>query len=225
MKHKCNCSYIICKFRGNCTACIAHNIEDGTLPNCMEETAEKLGAKLDVRTPKTEVLPDYEELSNRCAQLVKECLAQKPDALLCFPASDGIVRTCQMLKEMQDKGEVDFSRTHFVALNEWLDLEDDSESYAGFLKKHLYDALGIEAERLYLFDVHAENLQEECKRINQIISDHGGIDLMLLDLGLNGSIGFNEPGGDFMDYAKVVELSDATKEAGQKWFRNCFNKK
>ncbi len=214
MKHKCNCPYIICKFRGNCTACIAHNIEDGTLPNCMEETAQKLGAKLDVRLPKTEVLEDYEELSGRCAQLVKDCLMEKPDALLCFPAENSIVRTCELLREMQDKGEVDFSRARFTMLNEWLDLEEDSESCAAFLRKHLYDALGIEAERILLFDAHREDLQEECRRIREVISSWGGIDLMILDLGLNGSIGLNEPGGDFMDYAKVAELSDTPKEAG-----------
>ncbi|MDY4670791.1 MAG: 6-phosphogluconolactonase [Oliverpabstia sp.] len=217
-KRKCNCPYLPCKYRNNCAACIAHNQEDGTLPNCMEEIAEKLGAKLPVHIPETEVYTDNEGMSRRCAELVKECLEKKPHALLCFPAGSTVVRTCEILKEMKDRGEIDFSQAEFVALDEWLDLEDESENCTNFLRKHLYDALDIRPEQMYLFDIHAQNLDEECKRIDRIIWEHGGIDLMLLGLGMNGHLGLNEPGGNFEDYAKVVELSETTMNVGQKYF-------
>lgn len=218
MAKLCNCPYIICPYRDNCAACIAHNQQDGTLPNCMEEIAQNLGAKLEIKIPKTEVWPDHEGMSARCAQLVKECLEKKPGALLCFPAGNTVIRTCEILKEMQENGEIDFSQAEFVALDEWLDLEDESENCTAFLRKHLYDALGIRPEKIHLFNIHAADLQEECRRIDQIIFDHGGIDLMLLGLGMNGHLGLNEPGGDFTDYAKVVELSDTTMNVGQKYF-------
>ena len=41
---------------------------------------------------------------------------------------------------------------------------------------------------------------------------------MLLGVGMNGHLGLNEPGGDFGDYAKVVDLSPTTMEVGQKYF-------
>lgn len=74
--------------------------------NCMEEAAIGLGAELPVSFPDTEIWPDNEGMSRRCAELVKECLLKKPDALLCFPAGSTVVRTCEILKEMQDKGEI-----------------------------------------------------------------------------------------------------------------------
>ena len=218
MKHKCNCPYIPCQYRGNCTACIAHSKEEKSLPNCMEEIAVEMGASLPVKIPDTEVLADYDAMSKRCAQLVQECLERKPDALLCFPAGSTVVRTCELLKEMQDRGEIDFTQAEFVALDEWLDLEDESENCTSFLRKHLYDALGIRAEKMHLFDIHAEDLEKECARIDNIIRQHGGIDLMLLGLGMNGHLGLNEPGGNFEDYAKVVELSETTMSVGQKYF-------
>lgn len=218
MKNNCNCPYIPCQYRGNCTACIAHNKKEGTLANCMEEIAEKLGARLPVNIPRTEILPDNDAMSRRCAELVKECLKEKPDALLCFPAGSTVVRTCEILKEMQDRDEIDFSRAEFVALDEWLDLEDESENCTNFLRKHLYGPLGIREENMNLFNVHAKDLQAECRRIDEIIFRHGGIDLMLLGLGMNGHLGLNEPGGDFDSYAKVVELSETTMNVGQKYF-------
>ena len=61
-----------------------------------------------------------------------------------------------------------------------------------------------------LFDVHATDLEAECKRIDQFIFDNGHIDLMLLGMGMNGHLGLNEPGDNFEDYAKVVQLSETT---------------
>lgn len=218
MKNKCNCPYIPCKYRGNCTACIAHNKEEGTLANCMEKAAIELGAKLPLRIPRTEVLMDYEAMSRRCAELIKECLEEKPNALLCFPAGSTVVRTCEILSNMQIAGEIDFSRAHFVALDEWLDLEDESENCTSFLERHLYGPLGIRDDQKNLFDIHAHDLDAECRRMDEIIFAHGGIDLMLLGLGMNGHLGLNEPGGDFEDYAKVVDLSETTMQVGQKYF-------
>lgn len=184
----------------------------------MEEIAEEMGACLPIKIPATEVMPDMEGMSRRCAELVKACLDEKRDALLCFPAGSTVVRTCEILKEMKEQGLIDFSQAEFVALDEWLDLEDESENCTNFLKQHLYGPLEIQPEKMHLFQVHAQDLEEECRRIDGIISSRGGIDLMLLGLGMNGHLGLNEPGGDFEDYAKVVNLSETTMHVGQKYF-------
>lgn len=177
-----------------------------------------LGAKLPVHFPATEIYDDCEMMSARCAELVKLCLDAKPNALLCFPAGSTVVKTCEILKKLQDSGDIDFSQAEFVALDEWLDLEDERENCTHFLTKHLYGPLSIKPEKMHLFDIHAKDLQAECRRIDQIIFDRGGIDLMILGLGMNGHLGLNEPGGDFGDYAKVVALSETTMEVGQKYF-------
>lgn len=218
MKKLCNCPNIVCKYRNNCAACIEHSRKEGTLVNCMEKIAEKMGADLPITIPETEIYEDEECLSRRCAELVQECLKNKPDALLCFPAGSTVVRTCEILCEMQSKGEIDFSQADFVSLDEWLDLEDDSENCTHFLYKHLYGPLKIKPEKLHLFDVQAEDRVAECKRIDDFIYSKGGIDLMLLGLGMNGHLGLNEPGCDFDQYSMVVDLSDTTRNVGQKYF-------
>lgn len=217
-KFDCKCPYILCKVHGNCTACMAKNVKEETICYCMEHNAELFGAKLPVNIPKTEVLRNELEMSRRCAEIVKATLAKKPDALLCFPAGMTVVKTCEILKEMQDKGEIDFSKAKFVSLDEWLDLVDESENCTNFLKKHLYGPLGIKEEQMHMFNTHAIDFEEECKRMDQFIFDEGHIDLMLLGMGMNGHLGLNEPGADFMDYAKVVSLSETTMNVGQKYF-------
>lgn len=184
----------------------------------MEDIAVDKGAHLPVNPPKTEICESEEAMSRRCAELVKETLERKPDALLCFPAGMTVVGTCKVLKEMQDNGEIDFTNAQFVSLDEWLDLEDETENCTAFLHKHLYDPLGIRKDQLHLFDTHAEDFDAECRRIDKYIFDSGHIDFMLLGIGMNGHLGLNEPGGSFSDYAKVVPLSETTMNVGQKYF-------
>ena len=216
---RCNCPYIICPMHGNCAACIAHNRTDGTLAHCMEGAAMAHGAVLPMRLPEQIYLEDdYEAMSRRSAQLIADGVKEKPDALICLPAGSKAVRTFEILTELNRQNEVDFSRAWFVALDEWLDLEDESENCDAFMRKHFYGPLGIPDERIKRFDIHAANLNAACKDVDQFVFDHGGIDIMLLGVGMNGHLGLNEPNGDFSDYARVVDLDPVTMSVGQKYF-------
>ena len=48
---------------------------------------------------------------------------------------------------------------------------------------------------------------------------NGGIDLMLVGVGMNGHIGFNEPGVPDNLYSHVIALDTTTQSVGQKYFR------
>ena len=216
---RCNCPYIICPMHGNCAACIAHNRATGDLAHCMEKTAMDRGAVLPLRLPERVYLEnDYEAMSLRSAQLIIDGVRVKPDALICLPAGSTAVRTFEILVERSAKGEVDFSRAWFVALDEWLDLEDESENCDAFMRRHFYGPLGIPDEHVMRFDIHAADLAAACKKVDQFVFDRGGIDIMLLGVGMNGHLGLNEPNGDFSDYARVVDLDPVTMSVGQKYF-------
>ena len=216
---RCNCPYIICQFHGDCVKCIEHNRLTGDLAHCMEKTAIERGAVMPFRLPSEVFLEDsFEAMSQRSADLVAQAVQAKPDALLCLPAGSTAIRTYEILKEMQEQCEIDFSQTSFVALDEWLDLEDESENCDGFMRKYFYGPLGIPDSQVKRFDIHAQDLEAVCKEVDQFIFDRGGIDLMLLGVGMNGHLGLNEPGGDFSDYAKVIELDPVTQSVGQKYF-------
>ncbi|HBZ38362.1 MAG TPA: glucosamine-6-phosphate deaminase, partial [Balneola sp.] len=79
-------------------------------------------------------------------------------------------------------------------------------------------------------DIHEENifipngelknneLNEFCKEYELSIKRNGGIDIQVLGLGLNGHIGFNEPGVSQNSVTRKVALSDTTREAAAKYF-------
>lgn len=78
--------------------------------------------------------------------------------------------------------------------------------------------MGVTPSQVHLFDGMTINEDEECKKMNQIIDRRGGIDLMVVGVGMNGHIGFNEPGTDIGSAAHVAELDDITKNVGKKYF-------
>lgn len=167
---------------------------------------------------RTVIVRDYEEMSRRSAQVLAQVVAQKPDALLCLAAGQTAIRTYELLAEWQQAGKVDFGAARFVALDEWLDLDDERDNCAAFMDRHFYHPLRIREQQQTRFDVHAPDLQAECRRIDRAIFEGGGIDCVLLGLGMNGHLGLNEPGCGFDDYAKVVVLDPVTAQVGQKYF-------
>lgn len=216
---RCNCPYILCPCHGNCAACIARNRVRGDMAHCMEKTAMKLGAVMPLRLPREIYLEeDHEAMSRRSAELVCSVIRQKPDALVCLPAGNTAIRTYEILREMAEAGEADFSRAHFAALDEWLDLADERENCDAFMRRHFYGPMNIPDERVIRFDIHAEDMQAACRDVDERIRARGGIDVMLLGLGMNGHLGLNEPNSDFRQYARVVELDETTRTVGQKYF-------
>jgi len=58
------------------------------------------------------------------------------------------------------------------------------------------------------------SVQEHERRIEQA----GGLDIIILGLGQNGHLGFNEPGSEENSVARVLSLEPVSTEANRKWF-------
>ncbi len=152
------------------------------------------------------------------AQAILALLRQKPDALLCLAAGHSSLPVFDQLLAAKDSG-ADFSRARFVGLDEWLGVSPgNTGSCYSFLHRSLFALLGIGQQNICLFDALCTDPQTECTRIEKQIENWGGIDFMLLGLGLNGHLGLNEPGDRFENGAHVAPLSKTTLEVAPKYF-------
>lgn len=165
------------------------------------------------------VLDDYNNLSAAAAKMIVDYVKNKPDAVLCLATGDSPKLTYQLVVEMAGKEAVDFSRCVFIGLDEWLAIPPDNPgSCHHFLHHYLFIPLDISESQIHLFDAMTNNTDAECERMNSIVSGNGGIDFMLVGVGLNGHIGFNEPGTDFNSTSHLSKLNEKTKTIGQKYF-------
>jgi glucosamine-6-phosphate isomerase len=168
----------------------------------------------------TRIFPDHETLSLQAAKEILEVVKANPRAVLCLAAGDTPTRAYALLAPMAKKENVDFSKCSFVGLDEWVGISPDNDGSCHFyLHKELFGPMGIHPSQIHLFDGLAKDLGEECEAMNNIIREKGGIDLMLVGVGMNGHIGFNEPGVVADRHAHDVDLDSTTQSVGQKYFR------
>lgn len=166
------------------------------------------------------VKKDYYEMSKGVANHIINYINNKPDSLLCFAGGDTPLQTYAYLVEAAANGQVDFSKCSFVSLDEWGGLGPETKgSCVETLYNHLYNKLPINVEKqVCFFNGKAENLEDECKRVDEFIFNKGNIDISLLGIGMNGHLGFNEPGADEEMYSGVIPLDPITKTVGSKYF-------
>lgn len=168
---------------------------------------------------KTHISPDYPQLCQAVAQNVIACVKTKPDALICIAGGDTPLGVFTALVEAQKQGRVDFSRTQFLGLDEWLGLgKADKGSCREMVWHHFFDKLTLREEQICFFDGLTHNPQAECQRVDRYIELHGPIDCIVLGIGMNGHIGFNEPGVSVDNTCHVIDLDAVTQAVSVKYF-------
>ena len=108
-------------------------------------------------------------------------------------------------------------------LDEYYPIEKDAiQSYQRFMKQQLFDKVDIDQKNCHIPDgtVEKENIKQHCSAYEQIISDAGGIDLQILGIGVNGHIGFNEPGSSVFTKTRLTTLTNSTRLANSYEFAN-----
>jgi glucosamine-6-phosphate isomerase len=150
--------------------------------------------------------------------MIIDCIKNKPDALLCFATGHSPKLAYEMVADRAVKEKIDFSKCFMIGLDEWMGIPPDNPgSCHWYLHEYLFNPIKIDPPQVHLFDAFTKNEKKECNKMNKLIAANG-IDLMVVGVGMNGHIGFNEPGTDINSLAHVAELEEMTKSVGQKYF-------
>ena len=153
---------------------------------------------------------DYDALSRYAADRLIARLRAKPDALFCFASGATPLLTYSMLAEHFAIEPELFARLRAIKLDEWGGLAmDDPASCEHSLRRALVHPLRLH-DRYISFNSAAVDAKTECARIARWLEQHGPIDTCVLGLGLNGHLGFNEPGRYLQPRAHVAQLSDTS---------------
>jgi glucosamine-6-phosphate deaminase len=88
------------------------------------------------------------------------------------------------------------------------------------MARHLFEHVNLDERRVHLLNGRAADLEAECARYERALGRAGGMDLLVVGLGVNGHIGFNEPAARLTARTHVAELAAATRRANAGWFGN-----
>ena len=165
------------------------------------------------------VVNNYEELSNKAADLIAAQILVKPNCVLGLATGSSPVGTYKRLIEDNKAGKIDFSTVTSVNLDEYVGLNgSNDQSYRYFMNHNLFDHVNIDKAKTFVPSGLAADLKAEGEAYDGMIKDLGGIDLQLLGIGLDGHIGFNEPDAYFTAATHEVKLDESTIKANARFF-------
>ena len=153
---------------------------------------------------------DYEELSEKAAEIMLAVIRSTPSAVLGLATGTTPLGLYARLIEDHKANGTDYRHIRTVNLDEYKGLPASHEqSYAYFMRHNLFEGLGIAPEQTNIENGTAEDEAEECARYDALL-DAMPRDIQLLGLGSNGHIAFNEPQTPFGSGTHVVSLAEST---------------
>ncbi len=153
------------------------------------------------------------------ARLIADAVNAKPEIKLGLATGGTMEAVYADLVKLYQAGKVDFSLARSFNLDEYIGLSgDDKNSSRRYMNFHLFDKINIDKRNTHLPDGLAEDEEAECARYEEAIDDAGGIDIQLLGIGLDGHIGFNEPGSSLSSRTRAKSLTPETLKQNAIYF-------
>ncbi|MCA9095798.1 MAG: glucosamine-6-phosphate deaminase, partial [Planctomycetaceae bacterium] len=149
------------------------------------------------------------------ASLIRENNSAGMPTVLGLPTGSTPTGVYRSLIQLHQNEGLDFSRVITFNLDEYWPMSPDSiHSYHRFMRETFFDHINIPSENIHIpqGDLPAHAIAKSCEDYEREIERVGGIDLMLLGLGRNGHIGFNEPGCDRNSRTRLVTLDPLTRQ-------------
>ena len=121
------------------------------------------------------------------------------------------------------EGKVSFKNVVVFGVDELYPIAPaHSQSRNSLLRESLLSQVDIEEANIYMpeSDVNADSVHKACAAYEAKIKGCGGIDLLLLGIGPQGQIGFNQPGAFVNTKTRLVVLNNNSMAAISEGFRN-----
>jgi 6-phosphogluconolactonase/glucosamine-6-phosphate isomerase/deaminase len=159
-----------------------------------------------------EVLPADDWASAVAGRLAAR-LEDRPDLRVCLPTGDTPTPVYAELVAAEWRGEVTLGGATVVLLDEWVGLPPgDPARCDARLRDELVDQLSGGVGRFVPIAVDGPDPEAAAAAHDAVVAD-GGLDLAVLGIGMNGHVGFNEPGSRPDDGTRLVRLSVWSREA------------
>jgi glucosamine-6-phosphate deaminase len=166
------------------------------------------------------VTPEYRTLSQTAAELVIKALHAKSNLSLGLPTGRTPLGMYEELVRKHREKHLDFSDLRTFNLDEYLGLPPDHpKAYHTYMRRHLFEHVNMSPANIHIPDGSPGiDADRESERYEKAIHDAGGLDLLIVGIGANGHIAFNEPGSAFDSRTRAVDLAPETIANAKQYF-------
>lgn len=173
------------------------------------------------------IFPTPKDGSAFVAREIANCVKEKHSSgekfvLGLATGSTPISMYAELVRLHKEEG-LSFKNVVTFNLDEYYPVDNDAfQSYNSFMQRHLFSHVDIDPLNIHIpnGELPKEQIKKHCQDYEQLIEQHGGIDLQILGIGNNGHIGFNEPGSSIFSKTRLVTLDNSTRIANAREFQN-----
>ncbi|MDR1369588.1 MAG: glucosamine-6-phosphate deaminase [Dysgonamonadaceae bacterium] len=142
-------------------------------------------------------------------RIIAEMLA-RPRAVIGLSTGQTTINMYRIVGEIYRQHPFNLSEITLFGVDE---VTNVPREYSGacytMLKTQIVETLGIKETQFLMPPTVSDNFEKECRRYETELQTRGGIDLLVLGLGMNGHLGFNQPGTPFESTTWVSRMDEA----------------
>ncbi|MFD1038893.1 glucosamine-6-phosphate deaminase [Virgibacillus byunsanensis] len=162
---------------------------------------------------------NYDAMSEKACSIIMNRVINLDNPVLGLATGSTPEGLYEYLINTYKEGEISFKDTATFNLDEYVGLAPSNpNSYHYYMNEKLFKHIDIPDKLAHVPNGSAQDLDSECRHYEQLMRDRKQIDVQILGLGLNGHIGFNEPGTSFESRTHVIDLDETTRKANARFF-------
>jgi len=149
------------------------------------------------------------EAAKEAAAAIKKALAEKDEISIIFAAAPS---QNEFLASLIEDKEIDWTRINACHMDEYVKLDPAApQGFGNFLRDRIFGKVPFKS--VSYLNGNADDIEAECERYSALVKD--GVDIVMMGIGENGHIAFNDPHVAFFNdpkFVKVVELDQKCRQ-------------
>lgn len=159
------------------------------------------------------------DLAKHAAKFIARLIRERSDlgqsTVLGLPTGSTPVGTYLELIRLHREEDLDFSNVVVFCLDEFYGISaDNPQCHRHWLSDHFFNHVNLREENIHSLQsqVPPTDVELHCRRYDESIANAGGFDIVLLGIGRNGHIGFNEPFSMRKSRTRLCTLDPITRQ-------------
>lgn len=160
------------------------------------------------------VVRSSDEWVRAATEAIRTTLTDRPNPLVCLATGH---TPGPVYEQLASSAHVEIAAWSVVLLDEFVLPPTSAARCDAMLERDFLRYLPIQPQ-VFGWDTGVDDIDTECERMESLIARRG-LDLAVVGVGVNGHVGFNEPGSADSSRSRVVSLAPETRQAAVESYR------
>ncbi len=163
-------------------------------------------------------MPTEADTGRVVADIVTASMSSPSCVLGLATGSSPLTAYRELARRHRDEG-LSFTGVRAFLLDEYVGLPPDHpESYSQVIRREFVDHVDLDPAHVHVPDGAADDVLAEARRYDEAIAAAGPVTVQILGIGVNGHLGFNEPGSSLASRTRIKTLTAETRRDNARFF-------